>query len=236
MVDGTPVDLQLLGQFRLHVAGQQMVVAATGQRLLAGIALSGGVAQRVRLAGTLWPDSSNGRAFANLRGALARLPTRLRPEVVSTSSTVGFTEAWSVDVDEAARAARELRDRDDPADCDCLLFAHDLLPDWSEDWLLVQRERHRQLRLHALEDLARIQLQAGDALTAVDTALQAVSADELRESSQYLLIEAHLAAGNRAAALRQYGRFRRALCAELGVEPSGATRELVRAAGIPPRR
>jgi DNA-binding SARP family transcriptional activator len=254
MVDRTPVDLQLLGQFNLRVAGQHVSVAATGQRLLAGIALSGGVAQRARLAGTLWPENRDTRAYANLRGTLSRLPRVLRSEVVTTPTTLSFTDAWRVDVDSATTAARELRDRvapaartrpgdqgdnggsGDPSACDCLLFAHDLLPDWCEDWLLVQRERHRQLRLHALEDLARMQLDCGDVLTAVDTALQAVTADELRESSQYLLLEAHLAAGNRAAAARQFIRFCEVLREELGVDPSPRTLALVREGGALPRQ
>ena len=29
------------------------------------------------------------------------------------------------------------------------------LPDWSDDWLVLERERWDQLRLHALETLAR---------------------------------------------------------------------------------
>jgi hypothetical protein len=33
-------------------------------------------------------------------------------------------------------------------------FQGELLPDWQDDWLIVDRERLRQLRLHALERLA----------------------------------------------------------------------------------
>jgi hypothetical protein len=38
----------------------------------------------------------------------------------------------------------------------------DLLPAWDDDWLVLERERHRQLRLHALENLsARLSGEAG---------------------------------------------------------------------------
>ncbi len=42
-----------------------------------------------------------------------------------------------------------------------------------------------------------------------------------------MLITAHLAAGNRGAALRQFEQCRRVLHEELGLEPSQALRDLV---------
>jgi hypothetical protein len=33
----------------------------------------------------------------------------------------------------------------------CLPLPEDLLPDWHDDWLVVERESHRQKRLHAPE-------------------------------------------------------------------------------------
>ena len=38
------------------------------------------------------------------------------------------------------------------------LLTQDLLPGWDDDGLLIERERHRQLRLHALEEVARLLL------------------------------------------------------------------------------
>jgi DNA-binding SARP family transcriptional activator len=81
--------------------------------------------------------------------------------------------------------------------------------------------------VNALEALASLDLAHGRALDAVDTALAAVEAEALRESAQLLLIRAHIEAGNRAAAVDQFVRFRALLAAELHVEPSRELTSLV---------
>ena len=50
----------------------------------------------------------------------------------------------------------------------------DLLPDWDEDWVLVEREQFRQLRLHALEALSARERGAGRVAYAVHTAQAAI--------------------------------------------------------------
>jgi DNA-binding SARP family transcriptional activator len=127
-----------------------------------------------------------------------------------------------VDLDEATILARALLEQPgdvtEPVDRELLM--HDVLPGLDEEWLIVPRERHRQRRLHALEALAHRDVAEGRPLDAVDTALAAVAAEPLRESAQLLVVQAHLAAGNRAAALEQYERFRALLAAEMQLEPS----------------
>ncbi|MFP5311024.1 MAG: BTAD domain-containing putative transcriptional regulator, partial [Actinomycetes bacterium] len=87
----------------------------------------------------------------------------------------------------------------------------------------------RQLRLSALELMARQYLGAGEPCRAVIAAISAVSIEPLRESAHLLLVQAHLAAGNRAAAVRAYRMFASRLQAELGVMPSGQLTALVAA-------
>jgi DNA-binding SARP family transcriptional activator len=103
----------------------------------------------------------------------------------------------------------------------------ELLPGWYEDWVLVERERLRQLRLHALEILS-------DRLTsmrrfgqAVEAGLAAVRDEPLRESAHRALIRTHLAEGNTEEALRQYRRYRQLLHDELGLVPSQEMDDLV---------
>jgi DNA-binding SARP family transcriptional activator len=54
-----------------------------------------------------------------------------------------------------------------------------------------------------------------------------VGADPLRESAQRVLVEAHLAEGNRSEALRLYAEHRDLVRRELGVEPSPELTALV---------
>ena len=99
---------------------------------------------------------------------------------------------------------------------------------WYDEWLLLERERLRQMRLHALEALAEQLVIAGDLPAAVHAALAAVAIDPLRESAHRALIRAHLAEGNRVEALRQLARLRHLLREELGVEPSSRAVDLLR--------
>ena len=101
-----------------------------------------------------------------------------------------------------------------------LVAGGELLPGWYEDWVLMERERTRQLWLQTLEAAcARLTL-AGRYSDAVVIALTAVEAEPLRESAQTALINAHLAVGNRMEALRQYGLYAEALKRDLQLQPS----------------
>jgi DNA-binding SARP family transcriptional activator len=213
------LELQLLGRFAVFCEGEALTVAPTGQRLLAGIALQGRTAHRARLSETLWPDRAPDRAVANLRCAIWRMPAEVRSSLDKQGLSVALSPRWHIDVDAVTESARHLR-VGDANNVHRSLFASDLLPDWDDSWLVIRRERHRQLRLHALEDLAARQLACGAALDAVDTALDAVATEPLRESAQILLLRAHLAAGNRATARHQFEQFRTLLAVELRVEPS----------------
>jgi len=223
------VKLQLLGNFAVLVAGSAVAVPPAGQRVLARLALGGGTATRSAVAGTLWPDHTQARAQANLRGAVWRMPAAVRRRLVLGPSTVALGDGWDVDVADAERLARGLPAPEPETSAE--RFRHDLLPDWDEPWLLVERERYRQLRLHALEDLAEAELAWGCPLGAIDRALLAVTAEPLRESAQALLLRGHLAAGNRAAARAGYDAFRALLAEELGVAPSAELSALVAALG-----
>ncbi len=102
-----------------------------------------------------------------------------------------------------------------------------LLPDWEDEWVLVERERLRQLHLHALETIATRLLSVGKVAEAVHAGAAALSAEPLRESAARLLVSAHLAAGNAAEARRVYERYRVDLLRELGIQPSARLRELI---------
>jgi hypothetical protein len=54
-----------------------------------------------------------------------------------------------------ARVLDPSQDLDDVARVNEEVLSVDLLPDWTEDWVLMERERYHQLRLRALEALCR---------------------------------------------------------------------------------
>lgn len=199
------------------------------QRLLVLLAVRS-AQSRSALAGTLWADVSESRAHAYLRNAVWRV--RLASDAVLQCSrhSVGLDPAVSLDLDAARRGARAVLDRQPAAErADLIgLLDHDLMPTWDEEWLLVERERQRQLRLHALEALSDALCRAGRYPDAIAAALAAVRAEPLRESAQRGLIVAHLAEANVCEAVRQFDGYRRLLAGDLGIAPGRALAALVR--------
>jgi DNA-binding SARP family transcriptional activator len=222
--------LSLLGGFELHCGGKDVAVSRSGQRLLALLALQGRPLERLWVAGTLWLDTTEERAGASLRSALWRLPQPHGAAVVQATPThLRLARDLAVDVHELAGRAKGL-DAPAAADDGALdpsALSKDLLPDWYEDWVVLERERFRQLRLHALEALCRRLTEAGRFGAAVQAGLAAVAGEPLRESAHRTLIHAHLAEGNPGEAVRQYHLYRRLLAGELAIEPSAAIRGLV---------
>jgi DNA-binding SARP family transcriptional activator len=222
--------LVLLGAARVEQDGRRLPLTGTLVRLLAYLALAGGVVQRAHLAGTLWPECDGQRAMGNLRSALWRIQRVERGLVEIGASTLTLgpgvgVDAWRVIL--AARALLQPRRHEDVTAYLWLIDDVQLLPDWDDHWVVSERERQRQLRLHALEALAGLLCARGDWGDALDAALAAVRIEPLRESAHRAVIRVHLAEGNLVEARRQYESCVRLLRADLGVAPSPATRQLV---------
>jgi len=223
--------LSLLNAFELRCDGRDVNLPVSAQRLVAFVALHGGPLLRVYVAGTLWLHASDERAGASLRSSLWRL-NRAGLQIVEASSThLRLAPEVDVDVQRASELARRLLDgAATDADLDSAEeeLRGELLPDWYDDWLVFERERFRQLSLHALEALADRLVAAGRLGKALEVALAALAGEPLRESAHRTLIRVHLAEGNRGEALRQYELCRRLLQDRLGVEPSPQLDELIR--------
>jgi DNA-binding SARP family transcriptional activator len=220
--------LTLLGAFDLSVGGESISLPMNGQRVLVFLALQGRSLLRPFVAGSLWLDSTDDRAAGSLRSALWRLNRRHR-FIETEGERLHLAADVDVDVDAAAAQARRLLD---PAERDCpspddLLLSRDLLPDWYDDWIAVERERFRQLRVHALERLCDRLVEANRFGEAIEAGLSAMKSEPLRESAHRALVRAHLAEGNRNEALAQYRRFRLLLQDELGLEPSPKMEALI---------
>jgi DNA-binding SARP family transcriptional activator len=225
------LQLHLLGEFSLVHRRHVVPAGSATQRLLAYLALTDGPVRRTHVAGALWLCGTASQASANLRAVLCRLPRPGgRPLVQSDGTHVHLARHIDVDLARAQDRIRRVRTPGPlgPLDPECpQLLSKDLLPAWDDDWLIVDRERHRQLRLHALEDLSQSLCGQGRYDEALTAALAAVAGEPLRESSHRRVIEVHLAERNAAEALRQYESYRRMLREELGLPPSDAIRSLV---------
>jgi SARP family transcriptional regulator, regulator of embCAB operon len=223
----------LLGGFALFWGNSVLRIPTASQRVLAFLALHGRMVKRAAVAGSLWPDASESHAYANLRSALARLQSTARKALTASKLELGLAEGVMVDVRRAQALARRLLDpavtpdRSELGMAAVPALSADLLPDWYDDWVLIEAEDWRQLRLHALEALAGRLIALGRCGEAAGAAGAAVRAEPLRESGRAALIQVHLAEGNKSEAVREFARYRALLRAELGVEPTLRLRELV---------
>lgn len=230
--------ISLLDQFRLEDEGLSIILTEGSQRLLAFLALKGRLIRRAVVAGTLWPVATEDHASSSLRSALARLHRGARAAVAATAQEIGLSDEVTVDLwDSRALAHRLLMPEGstpaaEPGAESIPAFSQELLPDWYDEWVLIEAEDWRQLRLHALEALAG-RLTAGQRYgDAAVAALSAVRAEPLRESPRAALIRVHIAEGNPSEAVREFARYGEFLKLELGVEPTERLRALVAGLGV----
>jgi DNA-binding SARP family transcriptional activator len=226
--------VNLVGGFALYLGGEPSYSVVDNlprgvQRLIAHLGLSHRPA-RTAIAGQLWPDVPEAQAHSSLRSALWRLQ-KAAPGVVDVScGALSLARGVRVDVRElSVWAHRALDPRTDveqvmPPEVE---LSGELLPGWYDDWVLLERERLRQLRLHALEAVACKLTAVGRYGEAVQAAHAAVGAEPLRETAHRALVRIHLAQGNVAEAIRTCESFREYLFDEMGVAPSAQMEALV---------
>jgi DNA-binding SARP family transcriptional activator len=220
--------------FELTCAGTRVTLPVSAQRLVAFLALRGRPLPRIQAAGSLWPDRPELRSSACLRSALwrARLPGL--ELVAQGAGQLALSSDVAVDTRRLAKMAGELAGgradftRDEVEE---LIGSGELLPGWYDDWILIERERIRQLRLHSLELLCDRLASGGRFAEAVQAGLAAVETDPLRDSAHEALIRAFLMEGNRWEAQRQFDAYADVIKVELGLEPSPAIAQLAPIAG-----
>ena len=222
--------IHLLDSFRLTVDGRSIDLPHPAQRLLALLAIKRHPLLRSYVAGTLWPDNSEGRAAANLRSVLWRLRARGLLLVTPHNGTLELADGVRVDLwENEAVAHRWLAGAEGDADRvgSSSDLTGELLPDWYDEWVQGERESYRQLRLHALEIMAERLASLGRWGDAVLAALAALSIDPLRESAHRAAIKVYVAEGNVAEAIRQLRRCERLMIEEVGVPPSTTLHDLI---------
>jgi DNA-binding SARP family transcriptional activator len=233
---GKPVEgmlVAVLGGFRLLHAGHVVGMSPGAEHLLAFVALHTQPVARLVMAGTLWSDVSERRAYATLRSSLSRLDPVTRRALRVDPAAVRLADEVAVDLQDARALAHRLLaqastpSEDDLSPAAIAALSQDLLPGWYEDWVLVESEDWRQLRLHALEALADRLAAAGRFGEAAIAARAAIRTDPLRESARACLIRVHLSEGNQCEALREFQRFSHILKAALGLTPTAQLRRLV---------
>ncbi|MCX7783442.1 MAG: AAA family ATPase, partial [Meiothermus sp.] len=218
--------LRLLGRAALQ-GEKPLLLERKIAGVLAYLTLEGPT-PRSRLAGLLWPESSEATARNNLAQALRRLKQAVGVELVVGSDTLALqnlpSDLAGLEVAHFAGRHQEL------AEASGLLlegFDYDDCPEY-EDWLLVQREKLAEMRRVSLAALADDLEQAGQYREALSYAERLLESDALSETAHRRVMRLWYLLGDRSAAIAAFERCQAVLLREMGVEPLPETRALRR--------
>jgi DNA-binding SARP family transcriptional activator len=206
----------VLGSFTLVSDGAALPLGVDSRRLVAYLAVHPRPQERAALAADLWPGVPAAAAQRLLAEAADAVGVPALFSDGDLSGPLALAADVRVDLADAlglVRALPEIPAVDSP---DVGLLSADILPGWTAAWIAVERERFRQLRLHAIEERSLRLSAAGRHADAVALAEMAVHAAPSRESARRALIEAHLAQGNIAAAVAEYDSYEELLRSSVG--------------------
>lgn len=201
---------------------------------------------RDELAAELWPDAAPRAWEAALRAVVSKVRASLAGVGLGGNALASAFGAYQlglpggtwVDLEAAAgaihRAEGAIRaERREEAGGWALaaraVAERPFLPGAEGPWATATRHRLHEVRVRVLEVLSQVWRDREPALAARD-AEEVLRLEPFRESGYRLLMRAHVAAGNRAEALRAYERCRRLFAEELGVDPSPETEAVFREA------
>jgi DNA-binding SARP family transcriptional activator len=230
-----PRSIRLIDGFECCAGSETLELPRGCQRLVAFLALWERPVLRSFVSGSLWPDTDGAHSTACLRSAVWRLNS-LGPSFVHVTSThLVLDPRVEVDYRKAVEWSRTLLAGTAPLPTVWTMheisgLAREVLPDWYDEWVQQARERFRQLRLHALEQLCARLTRDGRYGEAILAGLAAVAIEPLRESAHRSVIDVHLAEHNQVEVLRQYRRYEQLLRTQLSLRPSAELRALVGAA------
>ena len=207
--------------------------------LVAFLVMHAGSAQpRPRIAGLLWPESTDAQALTNLRRELHHLRQVLGddPSLVVTSRDLRWDDTKTCRVDvrvfdterQAALAAAASGDHKGilrHATAAIAAYRGELLPGVYEDWLLDARAQLERQCVELCDLLVAARARAGDLAGAVETARRRVQLQPLEEVGYRTLMQVQADLGDRAGAVSTYHRCASVLERELGVVPDPLTRQ-----------
>ncbi len=206
-----PHRITVLGAFTLTVHGAPVALSVDARRLVAYLAVHPRPQARAALAADLWPGVA---AAERLLGeAIAAVDV---PGLLDGLDALALGADVTVDLADAMRLIRTLPTMPASAPVDTMLLTADILPGWTASWIEIERERFRQLRLHAIEERSQRLITAGRFDDAVAMAKVAVRTAPSRESARRALIEAYVAQGDLAAAVNEYDEYQELLRSSLG--------------------
>jgi DNA-binding SARP family transcriptional activator len=235
--------VQLCGVFRIDADGRKLEAGLPGRQgrmLFAYVALNRARSvPRDELIDALWPGPPPGQASASLSILLSKVRAAIAPAELEGRTELGLLlpEHSHVDVEHALESVHSAESAVALADwrrawalslAALLVTERRLLADCEAPWLDEWRRRLDDVLVRSLECRAAACLGIGGAelVAAERAARRLVELSPYRESGYRLLMEAHVARGNVAEAVRVYDDVRRLFRDELGIAPGASVQEV----------
>jgi WD40 repeat protein/DNA-binding SARP family transcriptional activator len=230
------LEVRLLGLFDIQVDGQKLdLTSHPAQLLFVYLVLHSGMpVRRDRLAGLIWPDSSEKHARNNLRHALWRLRKAFEEAagtevetIEADDETIRFDPAEDsyIDIallDQKMRGEASIEELIDALE----VYVGDLLPGFYEDWIVLERDRLRAVFEARIGVLLERLLSAGLWAKVLEWGERWIALGGAPEPAYRALMIAQSHLNDLSSVATIYQRCVASLRQELGIEPSEETHEI----------
>ncbi len=224
------LQVRLLGQFDVRLDGKRVTISSrTGQSLFAYLTLTAGTShRREKLAGIIWPNTTEENARKNLRQELWRIRKALSAQasakgnyLLTDDLTLKFNrhlDFW-LDVTQIEKSDSDLQ----ALITNLSLYQGELLPGFYDEWVMLERERIQAMFDARMEQLIKQLVTAEHWIAVQEWGERWLSLVGTREPAYRALMLATGARGDMAKAAYLYQRCLAELQEQLGVEPSAET-------------
>ncbi len=230
------LDVRLLGKFEIKRDGKLVTIPSrSAQTLFAYLVLTVGTAhRREKLAGMLWPNSTEESARDYLRHSLWKIrkviepvtsKSKPDPYIITDDIHISFNSdsKFSLDVE-------TIKDVNENASTKELtnalsLYEGELLPGFYDDWVLLEREHLQAVYEQKMARLLALLQDEGHWLDILKAGERWISFGQKPEPAYRALMMAHAVKGDMSKVAATYKRCMKSL-RELNMEVSDQTREL----------
>jgi predicted ATPase/DNA-binding SARP family transcriptional activator len=226
------LEARLLGAFQIQ-SGKKSVslTSRQAQSLFAFLLLNAGTSfRREKLAGQLWPESTEESARDYLRHALWRIRKALQEASSATYlKSDDLTISFDASTDYWLDAAR-IRSVSEQAPAEELIealsaYSGELLPGFYDEWVVLERQHLQGMYERKVERLLESLQEAGRWDEVLEWGEKWIALGQKPEAAYRYLMSAHAAKGDLSKVVGTYERFVKSM-REFGVEPSEQTRLL----------
>ena len=134
------LEIRLLGRFELRLDGEPIEISSRPSRMLLSYLVLTRMKQhpREKIAGLIWPDSTETNARKNLRQALWRLRKAIgEAYLLNDTQSIAFNPTSDFWLDVAVLEEKEQQHIVDAISA----YEGELLPGFYDDWILLERDR-----------------------------------------------------------------------------------------------